>query len=141
MGIMTFRYVNHASHGFPLDINPMNAAFDIRSDESVTLAPNEQRAIETRIKLLCDSGEAYIIKERSGLALNACIEVHAGVIDPDYVRYVKVILKNAGTEPFYINIGDRIAQCLRIYVCVDEMHCVTDTIDNNRAGFGSSGIK
>lgn len=137
---LTFRYVNHASHGLPLDVSPVNAAFDLRADEQVTLAPGEQRAIETRIKLLCDSGEAYIFKERSGLALNAHIEVHGGVIDPDYVRYVKVILKNAGSEPFYINIGDRIAQCLRIYVCVDEMPCVADTIDNERAGFGSSGI-
>ena len=136
-----FRYVNHSSHGIPLDVNPMNAAFDIRADEQVTLAPGERRAIETRIKLLCDSTEAYIFKERSGLALNNGIEVKGGVIDPDYVRYVKIILKNDNNEPFYINIGDRIAQVLRINVCVDEMHCIADTIDNERDGFGSSGIK
>ena len=136
-----FRYVNHSSHGLPLEVNPLNAAFDIRADEQVVLQPGERRAIETRIKLLCDSTEAYIFKERSGLALKQGIEVKGGVIDPDYVRYVKVILKNDGLEPFYINVGDRIAQVLRINVCVDEMHCVADTIDNERAGFGSSGIR
>jgi len=138
---MTFKYVNHASHGIPLDINPMNAAFDIRADEEVILAPGEQRAIETRVKLLCDSGEAYIFKERSGLALNSQIEVHGGVIDPDYVKYVKVILKNAGREPFHINIGDRIAQVLRVNVVVSPMICIADISDNERAGFGSTGIK
>ena len=141
MFTLTFRYVNHSSHGLPLDMSPMNAAFDLRADEQVTLAPGEQRAIETRIKLLCDSGESYIFKERSGLALNASIEVHGGVIDPEYVRYVKVILKNAGSEPFYINIGDRITQVLRVNVIVTPMQQVADVLDNERAGFGSSGIK
>lgn len=138
---MTFRYVNHASHGIPLDVNPMNAAFDIRADEQVTLAPGERRAIETRIKLLCDSGEMYKFEERSGLALNSGIEVKGGIIDPDYVKYCKVILKNDGNEPFYINIGDRIAQVLRLSVCVDIMPLVADVEDNSRAGFGSTGIK
>ena len=138
---MTFRYVNHASHGMPLDINPMNAAFDIRADEQVTLLPGERRAIETRIKLLCDSGEMYKFEERSGLALNSGIEVKGGIIDPDFVKYCKVILKNDGNEPFYINIADRIAQVLRLYVCVEPMDVIPDIIDNERAGFGSSGIK
>ena len=138
---MTFMYVNHASHGIPLDINPDNAAFDIRADENRVLKPGERAAIETRIKLLCASGEAYIFKERSGLALNNGIEVKGGVIDPAFVKYCKVILKNDGDEPFGINIGDRIAQCLRINVIVTPMQCILDTIDNDRDGFGSSGIK
>ncbi len=137
---MVFRYVNHASHGLPLDISPVNAAFDIRADEQVTLAPGERRAIETRIKLFCDSGEMYKFEERSGLAINNGIEVKGGIIDPDFVRYVKIILKNDGSEPFYINIGDRIAQVLRLNVVVTPMECVADTLDNGRAGFGSSGI-
>ena len=137
---MVFRYVNHASHGLPLDINPLNAAFDIRSDEQVTLAPGERRAIETRIKLLCSSGEMYKFEERSGLALNNGIEVKGGIIDPAFVKYCKVILKNDGVEPFYINIGDRIAQVLRLNVIVTPMVEVADVEDNERAGFGSSGI-
>ena len=141
MFTLTFRYVNHSSHGLPLDISPVNAAFDIRADEQVTLAPGERKAIETRIKLLCDSGEMYRFVERSGLALNSGIEVKGGIIDPDFVKYVKVILKNDGDEPFYINIGDRISQVLRLNVIVTPMECIADTQDNERAGFGSSGVK
>ena len=136
-----FRYVNHASHGLPIEVNPLNAAFDIRADEQVTLAPGERRAIETRIKLLCDSTEAYIFKERSGLALNNGIEVKGGVIDPAFVKYCKVILKNAGSEPFYIYVGDRIAQVLRLNVVVSPMECIPEVADNERDGFGSSGIR
>lgn len=137
---MVFRYVNDASHGIPLDIDPMNAAFDIRSDEQVTLMPGERRAIETHIKLLCDSGEMYKFEERSGLALNNGIEVKGGIIDPAFVKYCKVILKNAGSDPFYINIGDRIAQVLRLNVIVTPMKQILEIEDNDRAGFGSSGI-
>jgi dUTP pyrophosphatase len=41
-----------------------------------------------------------------------CINVGAGVIDPDYTGEVKVVLFNHGTEDFEIKKGDRIAQLI-----------------------------
>ena len=94
----------------------------------------------TNIHLLCDPGEAYIFKERSGLAAKRGIEIHAGVIDPAYVKPVFILVKNAGDSPFVINIADRIAQFLMINVS-HNIKEVTSVTDNDRAGFGSSGVQ
>ena len=137
---MTFKYINKSKHKIPLDIDPMNAGVDIRSDENYILWPGQQKLIATNIHLLCDAGEAFIFKERSGLAAKRKIEVHAGLIDPAFVKPVFVVLKNAGWLPFRIKRGDRIAQ----FIMVRVEHALTEVnscVDNARIGFGSTGIK
>lgn len=136
-----FKYVNHASHGFPLVQKDGDAATDIRADEEVILAPGERRNIKTHIKLLTPPGYSCIFKERSGLAGKQGIEVLGGVIDPNFVRYVEVIILNGGDEPLYINPGDRIAQIVRVKVEVTPWEESPDVEDNGRAGHGASGIK
>lgn len=137
---MTFRYINASKHQMPLIIDPMNAGIDIRSDENYILWPGQQKLISTNIHLLCDKGEAFIVKERSGLAAKRKIEVHAGLIDPAFVKPVFVVLKNAGWLPFRIKRGDRIAQFIMVRVSHDLMQA-SACIDNARVGFGSTGIK
>jgi dUTP pyrophosphatase len=50
------------------------------------------------------------VAPRSGLAVKHCIQVGAGVIDPDYTGEIKVVLFNHGPSDFEIKKGDRIAQ-------------------------------
>lgn len=138
---MIFKYVNHSSHGLPLVQKDGDAATDIRADEEVTLKPGERHNVITNIKLLTPPGYSCVFKERSGLAGKQGIEVLGGVIDPNFVRYVEVILLNSGSEPLYINPGDRIAQIVRVAVEVSPWEESADVEDNGRAGHGASGIK
>jgi dUTP pyrophosphatase len=81
------------------------------------------------------------IAPRSGLAVKHCIQVGAGVIDPDYTGEVKVVLFNHGDKDFEVKKGDRIAQ-LVLEKCetppIVEISIVEDT-GRGSDGFGSTG--
>jgi dUTP pyrophosphatase len=81
------------------------------------------------------------IAPRSGLAAKHCIQVGAGVIDPDYTGEIKVVLFNHGTEDFEIKKGDRIAQLI-LERCetpiIKEIGLLEETLRGSD-GFGSTG--
>ena len=81
------------------------------------------------------------VAPRSGLAVKHCINVGAGVIDPDYTGEVKVVLFNHGDKDFEVKKGDRIAQ-LVLERCetppIEEINIVEDT-ERGSSGFGSTG--
>ena len=81
------------------------------------------------------------VAPRSGLAVKHCINVGAGVIDPDYTGEVKVVLFNHGEKDFEVKKGDRIAQ-LVLEKCetplIEEISIVEDT-ERGSGGFGSTG--
>lgn len=81
------------------------------------------------------------VAPRSGLAVKHCIQVGAGVIDPDYTGEIKVVLFNHGLKDFEIKKGDRIAQ-LVLERCetpmIKEISIVEDT-ERGSDGFGSTG--
>jgi len=81
------------------------------------------------------------IAPRSGLAAKHCIQVGAGVIDPDYTGEIKVVLFNHGTEDFEIKKGDRIAQLI-LERCetpiIKEIGLLDETLRGSN-GFGSTG--
>src|SRR5210317_1347089 len=82
------------------------------------------------------------VAPRSGLAVKHCINVGAGVIDPDYTGEVKVVLFNHGTEDFEIKKGDRIAQLI-LERCetpmIKEVGLLEETLRGD-GGFGSTGL-
>jgi dUTP pyrophosphatase len=70
-----------------------------------------------------------------------CINVGAGVIDPDYTGEIKVVLFNHGENDFEIKRGDRIAQLvLERYETppVKEIEIIEET-ERGSGGFGSTG--
>lgn len=81
------------------------------------------------------------VAPRSGLAVKHCIQVGAGVIDPDYTGEIKVVLFNHGPSDFEIKKGDRIAQ-LVLEKCetppIEEISLVEET-ERGSGGFGSTG--
>jgi dUTP pyrophosphatase len=81
------------------------------------------------------------VAPRSGLAVKHCIQVGAGVIDPDYTGEIKVVLFNHGTEDFEIKKGDRIAQLI-LERCetpiIKEIGLLEETLRGSD-GFGSTG--
>ena len=116
--------------------------YDLYSSEAATVPCQAGRAlVGTGIALSIPDGLYGRVAPRSGLAVKHCINVGAGVIDPDYTGEIKVVLFNHGEKDFEIKKGDRIAQ-LVLERCetppIEEISIVEDT-ERGSGGFGSTG--
>jgi dUTP diphosphatase len=122
-----------------------DAGYDLRALEGFVLRPGERRVVCTGIAVALPEGVAGLVTPRSGLAARCGVTTlnAPGLVDPNYRGEIKVILHNAGTEPYEARAGDRIAQLVlvpfwapRLRV-VDELPAAGD--DRGPRGFGSSG--
>ena len=119
-----------------------SVGYDLYSSEDAFVPSQAGRTlVGTGITVVLPPGVYGRVAPRSGLAVNHCINVGAGVIDPDYTGEIKVVLFNHGVENFEINKGDRIAQLI-LERCetppIEEISIVEDT-DRGSGGFGSTG--
>lgn len=98
--------------------------------------------VGTGIAISIPDGLYGRVAPRSGLAVKHCIDVGAGVIDPDYTGEVKVVLFNHGDKDFEVKKGDRIAQLI-LERCetpmVKEIGLLEETLRGS-GGFGSTGL-
>jgi dUTP pyrophosphatase len=116
--------------------------YDLYSTEDTTVPCQAGRAlVGTGITVVLPQGVYGRVAPRSGLAVKHCINVGAGVIDPDYTGEIKVVLFNHGDKDFEVKKGDRIAQ-LVLERCetppIEEISIVEDT-ERGSGGFGSTG--
>ena len=128
---------------------PGAAGFDLRAavDAPVMIRPGERKLVPTGLVVALPPGTELQIRARSGLALKNGITVVQGVgtIDEDYRGEGGVLLINHGTETFFVNRGDRIAQgVLAAYLKADFLE--VDSVDalgrtERNGGFGSTGTK
>ena len=122
---------------------PGDAGYDIRSSEAVVIPPGEQTLVSTGLHVEIPSGWVGLIKDRSSMA-SAGVHVTGGVIDASYRGEVKVILRNAGPQPFAIHVNDRIVQMVIVPHYAGEAEPVErladlGETDRNQGGFGSTG--
>ena len=134
------------------------AGYDLRAVDDVVVGVGERKIVSTGIRISCPEGTYGRIAPRSGLALKNGLDVMAGVIDPDYIGIVSVVLINFGELPVEIKVGDRIAQLIfeRFETGPPVLHALfaPDIVDDDTdvgiertglvrgsAGFGSSGIE
>jgi dUTP pyrophosphatase len=120
-----------------------DAGFDIRAASGPVIMPGTKGLVNTDLYMQIPYGYVGIIKSRSGLSVKADLEHGAGVIDSGYRGEVKVVLRNFGTHPYYVQPGDRIAQMLILKL--PEVAVVrTDKLgssDRGTGGFGHTGTK
>lgn len=76
------------------------------------------------------------IAPRSKLAYKHGIHVGAGVIDSDYRGNVGILLLNSGSQDFFVNEGDRIAQLICEKIETPELQEVLDLNDTERGKRG-----
>jgi dUTP pyrophosphatase len=122
-----------------------DAGYDLRCLEGFVLAPGERMLVATGVAIALADGIAGLILPRSGLAIRHGVTTlnAPGLIDPTYRGEVKVILHNAGAEPYEAHAGDRIAQLLLVAYrspatrVVNELPASSD--GRGDRGFGSSG--
>ncbi|KXV63128.1 dUTP diphosphatase [Acetobacter orleanensis] len=111
--------------------------------EPVTLQPGGRTVIPTGLSIALPPGYELQVRPRSGLALKHGIVLpnSPGTIDEDYRGEVGVIVLNAGSEPFTVEHGMRIAQA--VIAPVERISWVEqDSLDETArgaGGFGSTG--
>lgn len=135
---------------FPLPAyaTPGSAGMDLRAmlETSIQVAPGETILIPTGISIhVADPSLAAVILPRSGLGHKHGIVLGnlVGLIDSDYQGPLMVSCWNRGSEPFTLEIGDRLAQLVFIPVVQAEFKLV-DEFDNSsrgEGGFGHSGTQ
>lgn len=123
----------------------VRANFPQDAREGLTLDAGARALIPTGLRMEIPAGFEVQVRPRSGLALKHGITLPntPGTIDSDYRGPLGVIVMNAGTEPFHIAHGDRIAQ-LVVAPVVQATFEVGDGLsetERGAGGFGSTGVK
>ena len=113
--------------------------------EPVIIAPGARALIPTGLAVALPPGHELQIRPRSGLALKHGIIVpnSPGTIDEDYRGEIGVILLNAGSEPFTVERGMRVAQAVLspvLRAAWQESETLDDTA-RSAGGFGSTGTQ
>ena len=89
-----------------------SVGLDFYSPANYIIPPYSQLLIPTQIKLGIPLGYYGRLASKSGLAILHHLHVGAGVIDPDYMGEVKVLLINTAPHAHSIIKGDPIAQLI-----------------------------
>ena len=112
--------------------------------DELTLMPGVRAMVPAGFSIALPPGFEAQLRPRSGLAIRSGITLlnSPGTIDADYRGPVNVILYNAGTEPFVVRRGDRIAQMVVAPVTRAQFAVVETLAETVRAagGFGSTGV-
>lgn len=127
----------------PTIAHPGDAGADLAAAEAVTIPPGGRALIGTGLRVAIPDGHAGLVLPRSGLAtrLGVTVSNAPGLIDAGYRGELKVGLTNHGSEPFSVEVGDRIAQLVIIAVVEPQFEVVDLLPDSDRGagGFGSTG--
>jgi dUTP pyrophosphatase len=127
----------------PVKATPESAGLDLFASESTTIKCMSRGLVNTGVRVELPPGCYGRIAPRSSLALKNCVDVGAGVIDPDYRGSICILLINQGLEDFEVREGDRIAQFILekyedpILVEVTELNWTV----RGTGCFGSSGTR
>ncbi|MDR2485603.1 MAG: dUTP diphosphatase [Treponema sp.] len=122
------------------------AGMDLRAflEKPLIISPLQRVRVPTGLVFEIPEGYEAQVRPRSGLAFRQGITVlnAPGTIDSDYRGELEVILINAGTEPFTLKSGDRIAQLVIAPVSkavIVKSGSLSATI-RGTCGFGSTGV-
>ena len=125
----------------PRKAHASDAAFDVFSAQAGTVQPKGWLDFNIGVAMQMPQGFYGKFASRSGLAFKHDIHCFHGTIDNGYRGEMAVRLFNYGTEPFRVEIGDRIAQLVILpYGMMDgELADELDETDRGSSGFGSTG--
>ena len=122
-----------------------DAAFDLRARGDGIIPPGTRKLVATGTEVAIPEGYVGLVCSRSGLAYKFGVFVlnAPGIVDPDYIGDVGVILENTGKEAFFFEEGDRIAQLLIMEtpdVKFSKSQKELTSSVRGEDGFGSSGV-
>jgi dUTP pyrophosphatase len=109
----------------------------------MVIAPGQRVLVPTGLRIALPPGHELQVRPRSGLALKHGIVLpnSPGTVDEDYRGELQVIVMNAGSEPFTVERGMRIAQAVIAPVTRGSWREVATLPATARGagGFGSTG--
>ncbi len=121
------------------------AGYDLSAaiETDIVIPPMGRSCVPTGIAIALPIGTEAQIRPRSGLSFKYGIGIlnSPGTIDADYRGEIQVILFNAGTEPFTVKPGMRIAQMIIAtlpHIELVEVQLLNET-ERNSGGFGHTG--
>ena len=120
---------------------PDSAAYDLYSNEDVTIPPGGRRLVGTGVAMSFNRGYVGRICDRSGIAWGNGLHVLAGVIEPEYRGEWRVVFYNTSSIHIRVCKESRIAQVLFYEVAdgpVQEVDELSNTV-RGTGGFGSTG--
>ena len=100
----------------PHHSTPGSVGYDLFTPINFTIQPQEQKTIFIDLALTPLEGYYAQLMSKSGLMVLYELEVKAGVIDPDYIGNIGVVLKNNSRKTVEHVVGEPIAQLLFIKV-------------------------
>ena len=118
-------------------------------EAALVVPPGGRALVPTGLAVAVPPGHELQVRPRSGLALRHGLVLpnSPGTIDEDYRGEIKVIVLNAGHEPFTVERGMRVAQAVLapvVRAVWQEVRALDDTMldDTGRGagGFGSTGL-
>ena len=127
----------------PTRATKSSIAYDFYSPVGVTIPPMQSVMIWTDVKAHFNEDEALLLNVRSSMGKHPVMIANTqGWIESDYYNNpdndgnIGCRLFNLSTEPYVINVGDRIMQGMFIkYLVADN----GNTDNTRQGGFGSSG--
>ena len=112
--------------------------------EDTVIQPGARVLVPTGLAIALPPGYELQVRPRSGLALKNGIVLpnSPGTVDEDYRGELLVIVMNAGSEPFTVTRGMRIAQGILAPVVRIAWEEVVELPETARGagGFGSTGV-
>lgn len=137
------------AEGLPLPgyATPGAAGMDLLAAVAAPLVipPGGRALVPTGLCIALPPGHELQVRPRSGLALKHGLTMPntPGTVDEDYRGELQVILMNAGSEPFTVERGMRIAQAVVAPVLRAEWEEVAALPGTARGagGFGSTGTR
>ena len=127
----------------PTRATKSSIAYDFYSPVTITIPPMQSVMIWTDVKAHFNEDEALLLNVRSSMGKHPVMIANTqGWIESDYYNNpdndgnIGCRLFNLSTEPYVINVGDRIMQGMFIkYLVADN----GNTDNTRQGGFGSSG--
>lgn len=120
--------------------HPGDVGLDVRSLETVTLAPGAHHIFDLGFALEFQEGFAGIMKDKSSIS-KAGLHVMGGVFDAGYRGEYNVHLVNLSDKPYTVEAGNKIAQIVMTVVAIAKITETTELSDTSRGDgrFGSTG--
>ena len=109
---------------------------DFYSPADYIIPPHSQLLIPTQIKLQVPLGHYGRLASKSGLAILHQLHVGAGVIDPDYMGEIMILLINTASRVHPIMKGDPIAQLILEKVSVPILRELKELPSTTRGAHG-----
>lgn len=121
-----------------------DSGMDVSSAEATVIPRRGYGKVRTGLAAIIPAGYELQLRPRSGLQCNKGIVGAFGTIDNGYRGEIGVVLYNHTDAPFYVEVGDRVAQLVPMQVRQFQIMEHTGDMpasERGEAGFGSSGIK